>query len=244
MRTTSVDARNIDPSSASLVWLGYDPPQLDAPRDAATSLSDADVMSAHDAEVGAPAYNSFMGGLAATNDHEDPHLVAIGHSYGSRPVGAATQEPGGTPGADDIILVGSPRTGVDHAEDLGVGKDHVFVGEGANDPVTHLPSKKEAVAGTVGYLGGGPIGAYVLGDLADQGDDDLWFGKDPAGEAFGARRFKVSDGPVPLLDGQGLTTPAHSNYFNPARDKDPVSAANIAAVVADRPDLVTWDKYR
>ncbi|MER8113880.1 alpha/beta hydrolase [Streptomyces sp. NPDC094031] len=240
---TAVDARNIDPSSASIVWLGYDPPQLDAPQDAATLLSDADVMSAHDAEAGAPAYNSFMGGLAATNDHRDPHLVAIGHSYGSRLVGAATQEPGGIPGADDIILVGSPGTGVNHAEDLGVGKDHVFVGAAANDPVTHLPSKKEAVAGTVGYLGGGPIGAYVLGDIADQGDDDLWFGKDPASEAFGARRFKVSDGPVPLLDGQGLT-PAHSNYFNPARDKDPVSAANIAAVVADRPDLVTWDKYR
>ena len=110
-------------------------------------------------------------------------------------------------------------------------------------PVSHLPSKKEAVAGTIGLLGGGPTGAYLLGDLADQGDDDLWFGKDPASEAFGARRFQVSDGPVPVVDGQGLD-PAHSNYFNPARDKDPASAANIAAVVAGRPDLVTWDKYR
>ena len=157
-------------------------------------------------------------------------------------MGAATQEPRGIPGADDIILVGSPGTGVNHAEDLG-GKDHVFVGAAENDPVSHLPSKKEAVAGTIGLLGGGPTGAYLLGDLADQGDDDLWFGKDPASEAFGARRFQVSDGPVPVVDGQGLD-PAHSNYFNPARDKDPASAANIAAVVAGRPDLVTWDKYR
>ncbi|MFI9254131.1 alpha/beta hydrolase [Streptomyces sp. NPDC053069] len=240
---TAVDARNIDPSSASIVWLGYDAPQLDAPLDPATLVSDTDVMSTHDAEQGAPAYNSFMGGLAATNDHKDPHLVAIGHSYGSRLVGAATQEPGGIPGADDIVLVGSPGTGVHHAEGLGVGKEHVFVGAAKNDPVTHLPSKREAAAGTAGFFGGGPAGAYLLGDIADQGDDDLWFGKDPASEAFGARRFKVSDGPVPVVDGQGLT-PAHSNYFNPARDKDPVSAANIAAIVADRPDLVTRDQYR
>ncbi|MFD0393539.1 alpha/beta hydrolase [Streptomyces nogalater] len=99
-----------------------------------------------------------MAGLAATNDHKDPHLVAIGHSYGSRLVGAATQEPGGIPGADDIILLGSPGTGVDRAEELGVGKDHVFVGAAENDPVSHLPSKKEAIAGTMGFFGGGRQG--------------------------------------------------------------------------------------
>ncbi|NUP18999.1 MAG: hypothetical protein HOZ81_23495 [Streptomyces sp.] len=239
---TAIGARDKDPSSASIVWLGYDPPQLSAPLDPATLMSDTDVMSAHKAEKGAPAYNSFMGGLAATNDHKDPHLVAIGHSYGSRLVGAATQEPGGVPGADDIILLGSPGVGVDKAEDLGVGKDHVFVGAAENDPVSRLPSKQEAVIGSV-FLGSGPAAAYLAGDIADQGDDDIWFGKDPASEAFGARRFEVRDGPMPVVDGQG-PTPAHSNYFNPARDKDPVSAANIAAIVADRPDLVTWDKYR
>ena len=240
---TAVGARDKDPSSASIVWLGYDAPQLDAPSDPATLVSDTDVMSADDAEKGAPAYNSFMSGLAATNDHQDPHLVAIGHSYGSRLVGAATQEPGGIPGADDVILLGSPGVGVDKAEDLGVGKNHVFVGAADNDPVSHLPSKKEGIAGAVGFFGGGPAAAYLFGDIADQGDDDIWFGKDPASEAFGARRFKVSDGPLPLIDGQGLT-PAHSNYFNPASDKDPESAANIAALVAGRPDLVTWDEYR
>ncbi|MET7679092.1 alpha/beta hydrolase [Streptomyces sp. NPDC005423] len=240
---TAVDARGTDPSSASIVWLGYDAPQLSAPADPATLVSDTDVTSSHDAEKGASSYNSFMGGLAVTNDHKDPHLVAIGHSYGSRLVGAATQGPGGIPGADDIILVGSPGTGVDKAERLGVGKDHVFVGAAENDPVSHLPSKKEAIAGTAGFLGGGPAAAYLFGDTADQGDDDIWFGKDPASEAFGARRFKVSDGPMPVIDGQG-PTPAHSNYFDPAKDKDPVSAANIAAIVAGRPDLVTWDVYR
>ncbi|MFF8730388.1 alpha/beta hydrolase [Streptomyces sp. NPDC015171] len=238
---TAVGARKYDPSTASIVWLGYDAPQLSTPGDLPTLASDTDVMSADSAKKGAPAYNSFMAGLAATNDHKDPHLVAIGHSYGSRLVGAATQEPEGIPGADDIILLGSPGTGVDKAEDLGVGRNHVFVGAAENDPVSHLPSKKEAVAGTMGLFSGGPLGAYVFGDIADQGDDDLWFGKDPASEAFGARRFQVADGPQPLIDGQGLT-PAHSNYFNP--EKDPESAGNVAALVANRPGYVKWDEHR
>jgi alpha/beta hydrolase family protein len=129
---TAVGARKYDPSSAAIVWLGYDAPQI-AP-DAETLLGNLDVMTDDDAKQGAPAYNSFMRGLGATNDHEDPHLTAIGHSYGSRTVGAATQEDGGIPGADDIILLGSPGVGVDKAEDLGVGKDHVFVGAAENDP--------------------------------------------------------------------------------------------------------------
>jgi hypothetical protein len=238
-RDTAIGARDKDPSSASIVWLGYDPPQLGG-ADASTLLSNGEVMSAERAEKGAPAYNSFMSGLAATNSHADPHLTAIGHSYGSRLVGAATQESGGIPGADDIVLLGSPGVGVDKAEDLGVGKGHVFVGAADNDPVTLLPSKKEVVAG--GVLGGsGPLLAYIAGDVADQGDDDIWFGRDPASEAFGAHRIKVDDGPKPLIDGQG-PTPAHSNYFNP--EVDPESAANVTAVVAGHPELVTSEKHR
>lgn len=233
-------SRENDPSSAAIVWLGYDPPQLMGP-DAETLLSNTEVMSPERAENGAPAYNSFMSGLAATNDHEDPHLTAIGHSYGSRLVGAATQEPGGIPGADDIVLLGSPGVGVDKAEDLGVGKDHVYVGAADNDPVTMLPSKKEAVAGTVGFFGGGPFGAYLFGEIADQGGDDIWFGKDPASEAFGANRMMADDGPRPVIDGEG-PTPAHSNYFNP--DEDRVSAENVAAVVSGQPELVIPEKHR
>ncbi|MEI5010614.1 alpha/beta hydrolase [Streptomyces sp. PmtA] len=236
---TAVGARVNDPSSASIVWLGYDPPQLGGV-DAETLLSNTEVMSADRAERGAPAYNSFMMGLSATNDHGDPHLTAIGHSYGSRLVGAATQEGGGIPGADDIVLLGSPGVGVDKAEDLGVGKDHVFVGAAENDPVSKLPSKQEATTGGI-FMGGGPLLSYLAADIADQGDDDIWFGKDPASEAFGAHRFKVDDGPRPIIDGEG-PTPAHSNYFNP--EKDPESAANIAAVVAGQADLLTSEKYR
>ncbi|MFF5305144.1 alpha/beta hydrolase [Streptomyces sp. NPDC013161] len=235
---TAKDAQDIDPSSSAIVWLGYDAPQS------------IDVMTTDDAEHGAPAYNSFMSGISATNEHADPHITAIGHSYGSRLVGAATQEAGGIPGADDIILVGSPGVGVDKAADLGVGKDHVWVGAAGNDIVTKLPSSREAAAGTMGFFGGGPLGAYLGGEIADQGDDDIWFGKDPASKAFGANRFETLPGPElaqpafpDILDSK-LNIEAHSNYFSPEEGKDRVSARNIAAIVAGQPGYVTRETPR
>ncbi|MDX5565948.1 alpha/beta hydrolase [Streptomyces sp. ID05-04B] len=235
---TAAGAQNYDASSSAIVWLGYDAPQ---------SL---DVMTTADAERGAPAYNSFMSGISATNENADPHITAIGHSYGSRLVGGATQEAGGIPGADDIILVGSPGVGVDKAEDLGVGKGHVWVGAAENDIVTKLPSKKEAVAGTMGLFGGGPAGAYLGGEVADQGDDDIWFGKDPASKAFGANRFETLPGPeliqpsFPNVLDSKMDIEAHSNYFSPEEGKDKVSARNIAAIVAGQPGYVTRETPR
>lgn len=229
---TAVGAQDIDPSSSAIVWLGYDAPQ---------SL---DVMTEGDAERGAPAYNSFMGGISATNENPDSHVTAIGHSYGSRLVGAATQEPGGIPGADDIILVGSPGVGVDKAEGLGVRKDHVWVGAAENDIVTKVPSLKDAVEGTMGFFGGGPIGKYLGGEIAGQGNDDIWFGKDPASKAFGANRFETLPGPelvqpsFPGVLDSKMDIDAHSNYFSPEEGKDRVSARNIAAIVAGHSEYV------
>lgn len=225
---TAKGARKFDSSSAAIVWLGYDAPQ------------DVDVMSKGDADRGAPAYNSFMSGLQVTNENKDPHLTAIGHSYGSLTVGTAAHMGGGIPGADDIILLGSPGVGVDKAEDLGVGKDHVFVGAAENDPVTKLPSKQQSASGIVGLLAGGPTVAYLAGDIADQGDDDLYFGKDPASEAFGARRFEVDDGPRPVLDAGKFK--AHSQYFTP--EKDAVSARNVAQIVAGKPEGIEAEEWR
>ncbi|MFC9286770.1 alpha/beta hydrolase [Streptomyces sp. NPDC057052] len=243
--------REMDPSTASIVWLGYDAPQMSF-----ELLSGSSVASANNAEHGAPAYNSFMGGIAATNENADPHITAIGHSYGSRLVGAATQMPGGIPGADDIILVGSPGTGVDKASDLGVGKGHVWVGAAENDIVTKLPSMKEnggaLLGGGMGLIAGGPagglLGAVAGGSVSDSDNNDLWFGKDPASEEFGANRFKTLPGPTlvdaPDVWNSDLTLDAHSNYFNPEPGKDQVSARNIAAIVAGEPGYVSREKPR
>ncbi|MET4927397.1 hypothetical protein P3L51_34405, partial [Streptomyces sp. PSRA5] len=55
-------------------------------------------------------------------------------------------------------------------------------------------------------------------------------GTDPAHEDFGARRFRVEDGPRPVMDMGGVQ--AHSNYFDP--DRDEVAARNVAKIVAGR----------
>ncbi|GHA74561.1 alpha/beta hydrolase [Streptomyces termitum] len=222
---TAIGARDVDPSSASIIWLGYDAPQL------------VDVIARGDAQRGAPAYNEFMAGLSATNQNADPHLTAIGHSYGSLTVGTAAQRPGGIPGADDIILLGSPGVDAQRAEELGVGKDHVFVGAADNDPVTHLPSKDEAA---MGFFSGGPAGVLVARDLFDVGDDDVYFGKDPASGAFDARRFKVDDGPEMIRERGGFD--AHSQYFTPKLDRE--SAENIALIVGGKSGEITTEEHR
>ncbi|WP_030924960.1 alpha/beta hydrolase [Streptomyces sp. NRRL B-24720] len=234
-RDTAIGAQGYDRSSAAIVWLGYDAPQTP---DGLGSLA---VMGDGRAVKGGAAYSDFMGGIAATNQNKDPHLTAIGHSYGSRTVGAATQRLGGIPGVDDIILVGSPGVGVDHAVDLGVGAGHVFVGAAANDPVTKLPSKLQSAVGAVGLVLAGPAGAYLAGDLADPGDDDLWFGKDPASKAFGARRFPVADGP-PVISSHGLSAEAHSQYFDPVRDA--MSADSIALIVSGHSNRLKMEEQR
>ncbi|WP_347404502.1 alpha/beta hydrolase [Streptomyces sp. MST-110588] len=208
-------------------------------------------MTEGNARAGAPAFIGFMSGISATNTNADPHITAIGHSYGSLTVGQSALTSKGIPGVDDIVLLGSPGTGAETASDLGVGKDHVFVGAAENDPVTKLPSKAEgtglAGGATVGGLVLGPPGAVLSGAVgygfgalvAD--DNERWFGIDPASTDFGARRFKVDDGPRPFVDGQAPTA-AHSNYFDPKVDA--ASAANVAAVVANRSDLIVPEEGR
>ncbi|MFD4033394.1 alpha/beta hydrolase [Streptomyces sp. NPDC058637] len=231
-RDTAITAQRYDSSSAAIVWLGYDAPQ--AP-DWFGSLA---VMGEDRANQGGDAFRGFTNGLMVTSDHDDPHLTAIGHSYGSRTVGAATQQGDGMPGVDDIVLVGSPGVGVDRAEDLGVGKENVFVGAAENDVVTRLPSKQQVALGAAS----GPL-AFVVGDIADQGDDDLWFGKDPASDAFGAKRFQVDEGPQ-LVSSRGLSIDAHSQYFDVAPERDNVSADNIALIATGNSRKIKTEEPR
>lgn len=193
---TAIGAQRYNKSTASIVWLGYDAPQH------------VEVRTTANAERGAPAYNRFMEGIAVTNQHEDPHVTAIGHSYGSLTVGTAAKQSGGIPGVDDIILVGSPGVGVDRAADLGVPSSRVYVGAADNDFVTNMPKFPQAIA-------------------SFDNSNENYFGTDPASREFGAQRFAVDDGPHPF---GGDFTAAHSQYFTPEKDK--VSADNIARIVS------------
>jgi hypothetical protein len=234
-RDLSIVANRHGAPAAAITWLGYDAPQ------SPDGLGTLSVAAGSRAGEGGRAFGEFMSGIEAANDHEDPHLTAIGHSYGSRTVGAATQQPGGIPGVDEIVFVGSPGVGVDSADDLGVGRDHVYVGAAANDVVTKLPSKGQSAVGAAEMLFGGPAAAYVFGDLVDRGDDDVWFGKDPASEEFGARRFEVGDGPALIANGK-LNADAHSQYFDPAIDR--TSVENMGLIAAGHGNKIQKEEPR
>ncbi|WP_282689170.1 MULTISPECIES: alpha/beta hydrolase [unclassified Streptomyces] len=234
-RDLSIAANKYGAPAAAITWLGYDAPQSP---DGLQSLA---VAVDGRAEEGGRAFHQFMDGVKVANNHEDPHMTAIGHSYGSRTVGAAAQQSGGIPGVDEIILVGSPGVGVDSADELGVGRDHVFVGAAANDVVTKLPSKAESVLGMAGLGLGNPAAAYTFGDLVDRRDDDIWFGRDPASEAFGARRIEVGDGP-PLVSKGKIDVDAHTQYFDP--ELDIASVENMALITAGQAGRVKREESR
>ncbi|MEV8094229.1 alpha/beta hydrolase [Kitasatospora sp. NPDC085879] len=200
-------------TTAAMVWLGYD-----APPNEGLSLRSAEVAGDGRARAGAEDLNRFLGGLRAARPGSPAHVTAVGHSYGSLVVGLAARQDGA--GMDDVVLVGSPGVGVDRADGLKVGGDHVYVGVAEHDPVGRLPAGT-AVAG--GMLLGGPAAA-----LAAQaaGPDRLWFGRDPADEGFGAHRFEVAPG-----DPEHAFA-SHSAYFDVTPDGPSASLANIGRVVA------------
>jgi hypothetical protein len=109
-------------SKAVVVWLdGPEPPSL--------------TYAALDkwANEGAPNLAGDLAGLKASHvaaNSDGGHLTVIGHSYGSYIVGKALTD--GAP-ADDVIFVGSPGVGVNHASDLGVNPSHVWDGQAGDD---------------------------------------------------------------------------------------------------------------
>ncbi|WP_128817888.1 alpha/beta hydrolase [Streptomyces sp. S063] len=234
-RDLAIVANRHGAPAAAITWLGYDAPQSP---DGLASLA---VAVGGRANEGGSTFREFMNGMEVANENADPHMTAIGHSYGSRTVGAAAQESGGIPGVDEIVFVGSPGVGVDSADDLGVGREHVFVGAAANDIVTKVPSKEESATGLVEMLYRGPAAAYILGGLADGGDDDVWFGRDPASESFGARRFEVGDGPFVIEKGK-LNVDAHSEYFDPEIDR--ASVENMALIIAGHAGRIKGEEPR
>ena len=184
-------------SVASMMWLGYDAP--DAFYDSATVTEGR-------AEDGGERFADAIDGLRASRPDGSAHLTAIGHSYGSTTVAHAATDH--HIDVDDIVLVGSPGAGggVDHADELGVGADHVWVGRNSEDLVAAL--------GDHGW-----VGAHTLGGAG--------LGNDPSEDDFGAHRFQAED---VTRSGWHRDTGQHGNYFN----VDTESLYNIGRVVDGR----------
>lgn len=120
------EAHRVTPTetTATVAWLGYD-----APDSLAGGICD------DAAEAGAELLADDVLAVQAAR-RMAPHLTVVAHSYGTTTAGFALRDT--QTGTDDLVLVGSPGTGVDRAADLEVPAGHVFVGANSRDPVSYV----------------------------------------------------------------------------------------------------------
>ncbi|HEV7706750.1 MAG TPA: alpha/beta hydrolase [Asanoa sp.] len=160
-------AAALDPAqrTSTVLWLDYDAPSF---------LNEA--MFAGRAHEAGPSLHRFAEGLRATHDGPPAQQVVLGHSYGALTVGTTAREQGLA--ADDLIFVGAPGVGTDHAAALGLPPAHVWSSTAANDPIAYLaPSWKPS-----------------LTDVRDHpfqihSHEHLWFGRNPTHPEFGGQVF-------------------------------------------------------
>ncbi|WP_433625763.1 alpha/beta hydrolase [Nocardia sp. CA-120079] len=146
-------AAGSDDTVSTIAWIGYDPPQKTY-----SDLDIANVMLQGRAEEAAPSLAKFYEGLDTASTQNDPHITALGHSYGSVTQSLALQEGGHA--VDDAVFYGSPGLGghaltttppwvegtpigplndkVHSAEDLGLQDHHVYEMTEKGDPVANL----------------------------------------------------------------------------------------------------------
>lgn len=191
-------------TTAVVAWMGYDAPNgWDAPGVAFEQM----------AKNGGERLADTLDGIRAIRP-DDPHVTAVGHSYGSTTTGRAATDHG-LP-VDDIVLLGSPGPGDDagHASDLGVGAENVWVGSNSQDIVAGLGDK--------GWV--------------NKGNVELGLGRDPAEDDFGANRFRAE-----ATDrGYSANFADHSKYF----EHDSESLHNIAQVVNGNYDAVVLAEHK
>src|SRR5581483_5998678 len=108
-------------STSVIAWLGYDAPM---------TLVAASRAPTVDAET---ALHRFQAGLRATHTGPPSHNTVVGLSYGTTVVGLTGHAYGLD--ADDVVLLGSPGTGVTHAADLGLAPGHVWASTAPHDVI-------------------------------------------------------------------------------------------------------------
>jgi uncharacterized protein YukE len=183
-----------DPSAVS--WLDYDAP---------STMQQA--MNPDRAQAATGDLARFDEGLRATHIGDRSHESLLGYSYGSTVVGLTAHTDHVC--ADDIVFVGSPGVGVDHAADLGLDPSHVWATVSHSDPIR---------------LAVDPL-ARAEAALTGQPSDAMWFGTAPTSAAFGGQRFPSNPGT--LLD----PLASHMSYF----DERSTSLRNIADITMGQP---------
>ncbi|MER5446909.1 alpha/beta hydrolase [Streptomyces sp. NPDC002764] len=144
--------------TAVVAWLGYTTP-------ATVSTT---VLTTARADRAAPRLRDFLAELH-TLTRPDTRVSLLCHSYGTVVCGRSAARLSGL-GVSDIVLVGSPGTGVDSAADLHTGA-RVWAARGTDDWIAEVPHIRTDFFGTT-----------------------VGFGTDPVSPAFGARVFAAGSG--------------------------------------------------
>ncbi|EKT83733.1 hypothetical protein JOJ86_006795 [Rhodococcus percolatus] len=142
---------------STIAWLGYQPPTTTGPGNYDVPFIDQnlgrgwllDSWQSDRATAGAPKLASFYEGLDVASQTPDPHITALGHSYGSYTQGLALQDAGPRQPVDDAVFYGSPGFDANDESDLGLAPRHGFVMRAPDDPIT--------VADGFGRLGPDPV---------------------------------------------------------------------------------------
>ncbi|MGW0946115.1 alpha/beta hydrolase [Streptomyces sp. NPDC002623] len=129
--------------TAVVAWFGYTTP----------GTVSATVITPARADEAAPELREFLRGLR-TLTGPDTQVSLLCHSYGTVVCGRAA------PGLDvsDLVLLGSPGTGVDTAADLRT-RARVWAARGADDWVADVPHVSVDLFGTTVGLGADPMSA-------------------------------------------------------------------------------------
>ncbi|MGW3493914.1 alpha/beta hydrolase [Streptomyces sp. NPDC001020] len=143
------------PRTAVIAWLGYDTPRM---------LS-TDALTTSRAERAAPQLKGFLRELRGMVG-PSPRVSLLCHSYGTVVCARAAT----AAEIQDIVLVGSPGTGVDSAAALHT-RARVWAARGADDWIADVPHTRVDLFGTT-----------------------VGFGTDPVSPAYGARVFAAGDG--------------------------------------------------
>ncbi|SED16849.1 Alpha/beta hydrolase [Rhodococcus jostii] len=128
---------------STIAWLGYQPPTTTGPGNYDVPFLDQnlgrgwllDSWQSDRATAGAPKLASFYDGLDVASQKPDPHITALGHSYGSFTQGLALQDPGPGQPVDDAVFYGSPGFHANDESDLGLAPGHGFVMRAHDDPI-------------------------------------------------------------------------------------------------------------
>ncbi|MDG3015829.1 alpha/beta hydrolase [Speluncibacter jeojiensis] len=227
--------------SSVITWYGYNAPQSVIPDAARQTYADA----------AAPELDSFQNGLRASHLGAPSYNVVLGHSYGTTVIGDAASH-GHTLDANQVVLLASPGTTVDHANQLSltgipssqVG-DHIWSTKAANDPVplaAHSHQLVPELFGKIGGMIGGQHGEVLgtaagdvlaVGDQLNSGHTTGPFGLDPTDSGFGGHTFASDPGQaLPVI---GYNPSVHSDYWNP----NSRSLINIGEIMAGNTGAVS-----